>query len=356
MRLRSLVVASALVPALAAAQQPAPAPAKTHTVKRGDTLWDLAQTYLGDPFLWPEIYRLNTAVVEDPHWIYPGEVLTLPDAAAVAAGPAAPADAPRGDDGAPVGPGRPGVDRPDFNAIIAASRTHAVRAGEYLTAPFVAPLGGLVGAGRVVRHAETQVTNASTAEKQLLQFQEVFVAPPAGAAAVVGDRYLAVRQDAVLPGVGRVMVPTAVIEVVGTGAADGSAVRARATRLLDPTFEGYALVPIDTLALPSNVFPAAVPDGKAARVLWMASAPELPSIGQYLVLDLTARDGVVTGDQVTLFRSRAATPAGAPLPDERIGVAQVLRVTPQGASAIVIGQRQLGIQLGMPGRVTARMP
>ena len=47
------------------AQEPLP---QTHTVRKGDTLWDLAQHYLRDPFLWPGIFRQNTDVVEDPHW------------------------------------------------------------------------------------------------------------------------------------------------------------------------------------------------------------------------------------------------------------------------------------------------
>lgn len=49
----------------------------THTVKKGDTLWDLAKKYLGSATKWPEIYKLNKSKIKDPHWIYPGQVFLI---------------------------------------------------------------------------------------------------------------------------------------------------------------------------------------------------------------------------------------------------------------------------------------
>jgi len=49
----------------------------SHTVQKGDTLWDLSDGYLEDPFLWPKIWRINPGIA-NPHWIYPGQVVRIP--------------------------------------------------------------------------------------------------------------------------------------------------------------------------------------------------------------------------------------------------------------------------------------
>jgi len=53
-----------------------PPTAKTYQVKRGDTLWALAQNFYGNAYLWPQLWETNTWIT-DAHWIYPGDVLLV---------------------------------------------------------------------------------------------------------------------------------------------------------------------------------------------------------------------------------------------------------------------------------------
>ncbi len=57
--------------------------ASAYFVKQGDTLWDISDEYLNNPFAWPDLWE-NNRHIQDPHWIYPGDSIYLgeaPDAA-----------------------------------------------------------------------------------------------------------------------------------------------------------------------------------------------------------------------------------------------------------------------------------
>ena len=61
----------AVVPATKETGTQVELPGTTHTVVKGDTLWDLSQHYLGSPWYWPKVWSYNPQIA-NPHWIYPG--------------------------------------------------------------------------------------------------------------------------------------------------------------------------------------------------------------------------------------------------------------------------------------------
>lgn len=83
----AFVLASALlVPGLALAQpQPSgvsasdvkPDAPSSYAVKPGDTLWGLASRFLKDPWKWPDLWQANRETINNPHLIYPGDLLRL---------------------------------------------------------------------------------------------------------------------------------------------------------------------------------------------------------------------------------------------------------------------------------------
>lgn len=360
-RVSSLVLV-ALAAAPIAAQQPAkpdaaPAAAPaTHTVVRGETLWGLAKQYLGDAYLWPEIYRLNSAVIEDPHWIYPGEVLTLPTGSA----PASPGPL------SSAGPYDPNAStifdprrfrrarRSDRQGANLLASHQAVRSGQYLAAPFVWTAGGPVGAGRVLSTAASQIV-VPTLEQRVFQGEEaIFISLPTGAARVNGERFMTFALGPVLEGQGQVVLVTGIVELRrDPGVGDARAVIRQRFATIDA---GQGVIPIDSLIPRIDQMPSYVEFGQATRLAWVVGTPVIAQMGSYVILSSGARDGLVTGDQVTLHAGLGTGVAGETRAPEAAALVQVLRVTPFGASAIILNRSQADIGVGMPGRITAKMP
>ena len=49
---------------------------QTYVVQSGDSLWKISDMFLHNPWLWPSVWQ-NNGQIENPHLIFPGDVITL---------------------------------------------------------------------------------------------------------------------------------------------------------------------------------------------------------------------------------------------------------------------------------------
>jgi hypothetical protein len=359
--------------------QAAPSDSTTHTVKRGDTLWDLAQAYLGDAYLWPEIYRLNTDQIEDPHWIYPGELLRLPghvEAAAIAAAatPATPGDTTRVAAGPrpaeePEGPRRVAgptvfaprlMARPRRNSEEEAAAPARVPMGDVLRAPYFDGNAGPRGAGKVLVGYDIPGIDKRNSTSNFQLYEKVLMDPPAGSVAAERERYVAYTLGGYVENLGVVVIPNAVLQVV-RAPRDGDAAIVEVVELYNQLNSGQFVVPLDTAGAGANQVPVVVPagTGQMAKIRYVhRDKTVLPSLNYYVLFDLSVKDGLRVGDEIQIYRPRAEdrTDVGPSLPEIVIASGQVVRVTSSGATARITSQEQPAIRVGEHVRITARMP
>ena len=339
----------------------------THVVSRGETLWSISQQYFADPLLWPEIYRRNTAVIEDPHWIYPGEVLEL-------SGMMAPSDtAPTVAEG--VGDTIPGdtalfepppeaggpetiFDRPEVKRQQAqdilradASRVYRpVRRGEFYSAGFLTEQERIPWAEVVGNTAKPsiQVLSDPTVAGR---FEEIAILPPSQASYHVGDSLLLARIDRNENQWGDVVVPVGVGRV---SAVQPRQVLALVIMQFGRIKGGNLAMPLEPFKDPGNVRPTAIEQGLEGRLIGMRDQHVLAGSQQVVFVDKGRADGVALGDVFEVYRA-ASEEVGGRSEEVRVQLI-VVHTREHTASALVIGVVNPSIPVGSPVRLIKKMP
>jgi hypothetical protein len=324
----------------------------THVVKKGDTLWDIAKAYLKDPFRWPDVFRRNTDIVENPHWIYPGETIRIPSTevkpevlARVATKPAPPSDR------TVFGEYSRAAEDARAIGVIGREGGGGVPVGEIEAAPFTTRRGGPSGAGRLAAAYDRPGILAAAGGRRFQIKDRIFVELPRGAAGTPGEVLLAYRMGPVIGDDAQVVLPTGMLRVESVE--PGRPVLARVIRQFDEMTLDQKIMSLETLQ-PSVGTPTAVAPGPTERVIYIMHDPVLPSLQSYVILSARASGGVRVGDQFTLMDD--TVDPRYPAPPVPAAVAEVVRVTPQGVTAIIVDQEQPKIYEGMPARLTARAP
>jgi len=400
-------LALAAAPTLVLGQAPAPT---SHTVRAGDTLWDLARTYKGDPFLWPDIYRLNTSVVADPHWIYPGEVLSLDGSAAVAAVPAqdtptpdslpadsvaqtamAPDSAATGVGGADSAQAAPAQPEPapepvedntkpaSLASLMAAGDPDApprlfgpprgqsmhetlraytnqpyrpLRRSEFHSSGFLTE-GQKLPYGDVINLVTPPQIDAEPSNTNALPYARIAVQAPKGGVYQVGDSLLVVQLGQELKPYGDVVMPTGLARVIDT--ADGRYL-AEVVALYGPIRRGQRVLPAETFVPAAGAKAVPVSAGVHATLLGGPRRQDLKAPQMVVFLDKGKQDGVASGDLFEIRRHPQRLDDGSVRVNEVMATLQVVHVRDHTATARVLNVVSPDIQPGASVVQVAKLP
>ncbi len=356
---------------IVSAQEPQPQQPAVHVVSPGETLWSLAQRYFGDPLLWPEIYRLNTVVVEDPHWIFPGEELrlqALPPVAMDTTGipvdeqavvgvrppPPTPAPPPPSTGAAPsiFAQLQGGANEFITNLRADAYRYKPLRRGEFYSAGFLTEQERLPWAdveGAVDRPRLRNLRGSSAA--QLLE--EIRLVAPRGATYQVGDSLLVAWLGREVEGWGNVVAPSGIVTVTEVS---GRQVRAQILEQFGRIADGQVALPTEPFRDPGNIVPVPVENGAMGQIIELRDLSAIAGQQDIVFVDLGRSDGVVPGDVFEILRARSQDDPFADTPLEQLGIMHVVFVRERSASAVLTHISGLGIEPGAPVRLILKMP
>lgn len=293
-----------------------------YTVQEGDTLWDIASIFLSDPWYWPEVWYVNPQV-DNPHLIYPGDVLSLVDVGGQQRIMNSPVSAYRFSPQARITPIDEAVQSIPYEQIAAfLSKGLVLEKSQVEQLPYVLAVRGdhLIGAAGNEIYVRGGTPAATGTRFSVVHIGEKLVDPDDGK--VVGYQGIYVGEGALARG------------------GDPSTVTLSQTNR--EVLAGDRLVP-ETVDIPLNFFPKAPDFEVDGRIISVVDGVSL--IGQYqvVVMNLGARNGLAPGDVLTVFQegavirdrysnrsfvSKRSLFAGekVKLPDEEAGTVMVFKV------------------------------
>jgi hypothetical protein len=309
-----LILYDQLIDPLKEGEEPAApreAAPEQYIVTKGDTLWSICERFFGNPYYWPKLWSYNE-LITNPHWIYPGDLLSMypPGQRPQQAQKAAPAPSARRNE--PPRITRAGPPPPT---------------GIFLRQNgFVEP-GELQAAGKIIGSKEEKIMLAS--------LDEVYVETSKTSPLKVGERYTIYR---VLKGVRRPYglreTLGSIVEILGDvqvrQVTPGGIARAIIREALGPIERGFRVGPLRrTFKL---VDPK--PNEKALEGVLVESLVPSALLGsqQVLFVDIGKKDGIEVGNRLFVIRrgdGYVNTLAGGPVDDKRFPkeiVAEILIV------------------------------
>jgi len=331
-----------------------------YTVKSGDTLWDISQVFLRDPWYWPEIWYLNPQV-KNPHLIYPGDVLTLlsidglpkvavaergPDGAAAEAAAETPAETPPAADteGAPVRSGSgvrlsPRIRTQPITAAVTAIPYEAVAA-------FMAKPSMLTK-----EQVKTGPYLMGVRDKHLIGGEDNEVYASGIRDAVQGTRYNFIHVDVPLrdPETNKVLGYRGIFSGMGTVLATGDPAKLSAGLTEREVLRGDKLFP-EQVTINLDFIPHPVPDDMRGSIMAVSG---VTIAGKYHVAALNrgSKHGIEVGHVLAINQKgekvRDIYKEGGKdsfwslgrrvkLPDERVGIVMVFKVYDQLSYALIM--------------------
>ncbi|MGD8321522.1 MAG: LysM peptidoglycan-binding domain-containing protein [Gemmatimonadota bacterium] len=324
----------------------------THTVVKGDCLWNLAKEYYQDPFDWRRIWEANRDKISDPNLIYPGQVFTIPGKEAavtdvtVEAAPGPPQAEP------PPPPRQAMRDQPTiFRQDTSIMVSGVIRSGErnYVQVP----RDMVYSAPWLVRGEESEPYHTGRISSFAVQATlsrtprgyDRMILKMDGPAPQVGTELQAFRVTKTIADVGRVVTPTGVVTV---SEVNDAGVVAIVTKEFFRMSLGDLVGPMPSYTLQPGQLAQEVSGGGEAMVMGFAGPAVLQDVGSIAFLDQGSDDGVSVGDEYDYLDHHAGEHYVA-------GRLQVVGVTSNMASARIVSMKDVVFKQGLVVQLARKM-